>query len=91
MVVINEAMAKKYWPNENPLGATVTIGKGIGGGMEDRPREVVGVVGQRDVPGPVDERSVGRQGDRDHQDDRRPRQNVAGRPQGHIGHPACQP
>jgi putative ABC transport system permease protein len=44
-LVINEAMAKKYWPNEDPLGATVTIGKGIGGGMEDRPREVIGVVG----------------------------------------------
>jgi predicted permease len=44
-LIINQAMAKKYWPNENPLGATVTIGKGIGGGMEDRPREVIGVVG----------------------------------------------
>jgi predicted permease len=44
-LIINQAMAKKYWPNEDPLGATVTIGKGLGGGMEDRPREVVGVVG----------------------------------------------
>ncbi len=43
-VIVNQAMAKKYWPNENPLGAIVTIGKGLGGGMEDRPREVVGVV-----------------------------------------------
>ncbi len=44
-LVINEAMAKKYWPNEDPLGVTVTIGKGLGGGLEDRPREVIGVVG----------------------------------------------
>jgi predicted permease len=44
-LIINQAMAKKYWPNENPLGATVTIGKGIGPEMEDRPREVVGIVG----------------------------------------------
>src|ERR1019366_8581229 len=45
-LVINEAMAKKYWPNENPLGATVTIGKGMGAAeFDDRPREVVGVVG----------------------------------------------
>jgi putative ABC transport system permease protein len=44
-IVINEAMAKKYWPNENPLGATVTIGKGLGPEFDDRPREVVGVVG----------------------------------------------
>ena len=43
-LIVNQAMAKKYWPNENPLGATVTIGKGLGVGMEDRPREVVGVV-----------------------------------------------
>jgi predicted permease len=45
-LVINEAMAKKYWPNENPLGATVTIGKGMGAPeFDDRPRELVGVVG----------------------------------------------
>jgi predicted permease len=45
-LVINEAMAKKYWPNENPLGATVTIGKGLGAPeFDDRPRELVGVVG----------------------------------------------
>jgi putative ABC transport system permease protein len=44
-LIINQAMAKKYWPDENPLGATVTIGKGIGPELEDRPREVVGVVG----------------------------------------------
>ena len=45
-LIINQAMAKKYWPNENPVGATVTIGKGIAPGMGDRlPRQVVGVVG----------------------------------------------
>jgi len=43
-LIINEAMAKKYWPKEDPLGAVVTIGKGIGPDFEDRPREVVGVV-----------------------------------------------
>ena len=44
-LIVNEAMAKKYWPNEYPVGATVTIGKGIAPEMEDRPREVVGIVG----------------------------------------------
>jgi predicted permease len=44
-LIINEAMAKKYWPNENPVGAIVTIGKGLGPEFDDRPREVVGVVG----------------------------------------------
>jgi len=44
-LVISEAMAKKYWPKEDPVGAVVIIGKGIAPEMEDRPREVVGVVG----------------------------------------------
>jgi predicted permease len=44
-LIINEATAKKYWQNENPIGATVTIGKGIAPEMDDRAREVVGVVG----------------------------------------------
>jgi predicted permease len=44
-VIVNEAMAKKYWPNENPVGAIMTIGKGLGPEFDDRPREVVGVVG----------------------------------------------
>jgi putative ABC transport system permease protein len=44
-LIINEAMAKKYWPKEDPVGAVVHIGKGIGPDFEDRPREVVGVVG----------------------------------------------
>jgi len=44
-LIINEAMAKKYWPNEDPLGAVVTIAKGLAPEMEDRPRVVVGTVG----------------------------------------------
>jgi putative ABC transport system permease protein len=44
-LIISEAMATKYWPKEDPVGAVVTIGKGIGPGFDERPREVVGVVG----------------------------------------------
>ena len=44
-LIINEAMAKKYWPNEDPVGAVVTIGGGIAPEMADRPREVVGIAG----------------------------------------------
>jgi len=44
-LIINEAMAKKFWPKEDPLGATVTIAKGLDPAMEDRPRQVIGVVG----------------------------------------------
>jgi predicted permease len=44
-LVINEAMARTYWPKEDPVGAVVTIGGGIGPEFEDRPREIVGIVG----------------------------------------------
>jgi len=45
VLLINEAMAKKYWPKENPLGQVITIGKGLGPQFEEQPREIVGVVG----------------------------------------------
>jgi len=45
VLVVNRAMAKKYWANENPLGQVVTIGKGLGPALEDQPREIVGIVG----------------------------------------------
>ena len=44
VVIINRAMAKKYWKNENPIGQVVTIGKGLGP-LEDQPREIIGIVG----------------------------------------------
>jgi putative ABC transport system permease protein len=43
-MIVNEAMAKKYWPNEDPVGSTVMIAKGMAPEMEDRQRVVVGVV-----------------------------------------------
>ncbi len=45
VVVINEAMARRYWPKENPLGQIVIIGKGLGPQFEDPPRQIVGVAG----------------------------------------------
>ncbi len=45
VVVINQAMARKYWPNGNPIGERVTLGKGLGPQYEEPPREIVGVVG----------------------------------------------
>lgn len=45
VVLINQAMAKKYWPNENPVGQILLIGKGLGPQFEDLPREIVGVMG----------------------------------------------
>jgi putative ABC transport system permease protein len=45
VVIINEAMAKKYWPKEDPIGRRMTIGKGLGPQFEEPAREIVGVVG----------------------------------------------
>ena len=45
VVVVNEAMAKRYWPKQDPIGQVITIGKGLGPDFEDPPRQVVGVVG----------------------------------------------
>jgi len=43
-VVINEAMARKFWPNGDAVGAQITIGKGIGPTFEEPAREIIGVV-----------------------------------------------
>jgi putative ABC transport system permease protein len=45
VVIINDAMAKKYWPKEDPIGQVIVIGKGLGPQFEDPPRQVVGIVG----------------------------------------------
>ncbi|MGB7923250.1 MAG: ABC transporter permease [Pyrinomonadaceae bacterium] len=40
VVMINETMARRYWPNEDPVGRSLKLD-----GMEKEPREIVGVVG----------------------------------------------
>ena len=45
VVVINEAMAKQYWPKHDALGSQIVIGKGIGPEFQEGPRQVVGIVG----------------------------------------------
>jgi predicted permease len=45
VIIINEALARKYWPKQDPLGQRITIGKDIGSEFSDVTREVVGVVG----------------------------------------------
>ncbi|HEY7390382.1 MAG TPA: ABC transporter permease [Bryobacteraceae bacterium] len=44
VVIINEALARKYWQKEDPLGHVVTIGKGLGPDFDDPPRQIVGIV-----------------------------------------------
>jgi len=45
VVVINEALARRYWPRENPIGQRITIGAGMGPDFAEPPREIIGVVG----------------------------------------------
>jgi putative ABC transport system permease protein len=45
VVLINESMAKKYWPKEDPLGQQIIIGKGVGPEFEEPPRQIIGIVG----------------------------------------------
>jgi putative ABC transport system permease protein len=45
VVIINAAMAKKYWQNEDALGRRINIGKGLGPEFEEPTREIVGIIG----------------------------------------------
>jgi predicted permease len=45
VVLINESMAKKYWPKENPVGQQMIIGKGVGREFDEGPRQIIGIVG----------------------------------------------
>jgi predicted permease len=45
VAIVNSVVAKKFWPNEDPIGKVIVIGKGLGPEFEDAPREIVGVVG----------------------------------------------
>jgi len=44
VVLINDAMAHRFWPGSNPLHEHLEIGKGLGPEFADAPREIVGVV-----------------------------------------------
>jgi predicted permease len=46
VVVINEAMARQFWPKGNPLHERLVIGRGVMKEFADEPdREIVGIVG----------------------------------------------
>ncbi len=47
VVIINDDAAKRFWPNENPLGKRISIGMGQEVKLYGKPvsREIVGVVG----------------------------------------------
>jgi len=45
VVMINEAMAKRFWPNSDPLKDRIQIGAGAGPAFAEPPRQVIGIVG----------------------------------------------
>jgi putative ABC transport system permease protein len=46
VVIINEAMAKQYWPKGDPLNDRLAIGRGVMREFKDEPeRQIIGVVG----------------------------------------------
>ena len=43
VIIINQAMADKWWPRADPIGQRVIVGRGSGG-WENPPRQIIGVV-----------------------------------------------
>ena len=45
VALINQALAAKYWPNEDPIGRQIVISKGLGPQMNESRPTIVGIVG----------------------------------------------
>jgi putative ABC transport system permease protein len=45
VVIVNETLAKKFFPKGDALGSRITIGQGVGPEFDEPPREIVGIVG----------------------------------------------
>jgi putative ABC transport system permease protein len=52
VVMINNAMARRFWPNGDPLKDRIQIGPGAGPAFSEGPRQIVGVVGDTHDGGP---------------------------------------
>jgi len=51
VVLINETLAKQYWPKQDPVGQQIIIGKDVGPEFEEPARLIVGVVGDTHAGG----------------------------------------
>jgi putative ABC transport system permease protein len=49
VVVINEAMAKQYWPKGDPLQDRLAIAPGVGSAFAEPARQIIGIVGDTRV------------------------------------------
>jgi ABC-type antimicrobial peptide transport system, permease component len=45
VALINEALVKQFFPNQNPVGQQIVVGHGVGPQFEEPARVIVGVVG----------------------------------------------
>ncbi|MDE3180368.1 MAG: ABC transporter permease [Acidobacteriota bacterium] len=45
VAIVNQAMARQLWRNGDAVGERIIIGKGLGPRLEQRPRQIVGIVG----------------------------------------------
>jgi predicted permease len=45
VVIVNQALAKRFFPKEDPIGRQIVIGKGVGPEFDEPPRLIVGVAG----------------------------------------------
>jgi putative ABC transport system permease protein len=45
VVIVNQTLARQFFPGRNPIGTHIMIGQRPGSVFKDRPREIVGVVG----------------------------------------------
>jgi predicted permease len=45
VVIINQTMARKYWPKSDPLREQLLIGRGVGPAFAEGPRQIIGIVG----------------------------------------------
>ncbi|MGA7684401.1 MAG: ABC transporter permease [Terriglobales bacterium] len=52
VAVVNEAMARQYWPKSDPLNERILIGAGAGPAFSEGPRQVIGIVGDTHDEGP---------------------------------------
>lgn len=45
VVIINQAMAQRFWPKGDPLNDRLIIGKGVGPAFEEPARQIIGIAG----------------------------------------------
>jgi predicted permease len=44
VVIINQALARQFWPKSDPLNDRIIIGKGVGPEFEEPARQIIGVI-----------------------------------------------